>query len=260
MSAPASASFLSETTIRQRAHARPSLSRQSSALSLALDEDGRASTKEDEAEFDYLTSRMPMDSSSPLKASDAPLLRRSASFTLEWAATQAAELKPEMGKTILDKQPIKSRPILDRTESLPIIQRSPTTDAISVLTRKRARMNLSISLNKPSPFKILTDLKDFVKSPTSCSPISNSPPLSFLLAAAKEIEAYASSPESEESTTDEESSVAAKKHGFDQTFSSVDSSSTNGDDEATDGEEKEKTLLPEEDQLGVSLLLGLAGH
>jgi hypothetical protein len=217
-SAPASAAFLSSAVIRQAASSRRTLARANTSTVL-----------QDSAH--ELVNRMPLDSSSPVKAYDPPALKRSSSFTLEWAATQSATFRPQE-QAVLSRQPSKQLYMDEERDGT---------------MKKRHKLSaLSISLSNPSPFLRFNSPIEMVQSPTSYASLDG------LLHAAKALEPSLPSPswtmsdaESGDSVTDEETSVAAKRRGGDESFSSV------GTEEGA-GEEM--------DQECASLLLGLCSY
>jgi hypothetical protein len=194
------------------------------------------------ASSEELVERMPLDSSSPIKAHDAPQLRRSTSFTLEWAASQASVFRPEASEP--SRQPSKQLRIADYlNDEVPPSERQP---------HKRHRLSgLSISLSNPSPF--LRAPIEIVEPPASYAGSS----LDELIHAAKALHhttlsapgSPLSNPESGDSLTDEEMSVAAKRRGGDESYSSI-------EDDALDLDAAED----ERDQRCASLLLGLCAQ
>lgn len=172
--------------------ARPSFSRPALARAHTLDPALLA-----------LADRMPDSSSSPIKFADHPYIRRSPSFTLDWAATQQSLRPISVEANVVDEG---------------------NSAALTTARAKKASTLTQLSIpSGPSPFLPTGKPQSISLSPASISGLDE------LLQAARQ----AQEPEEDESLTDEEVTVAAKKMGGhgDESFSSI------GSDEASDDEE-----------------------
>ena len=172
---------------------RPStLHRSNSAVSIQTDlSTGIAS-------LPSLVDRMPEDPSSPVKASDAPALRRTPSFTLEWAAAQSALKPSEAGKAPRPK--IRS---LSRIHSNSLQLQIPPA------------RSLSYGSDASSP--------SLSSSPALSTGSAPGFSLSDLLQAAQAAEKGFEIVEEREVDTDEEAMAHARQMNGDQSFSSVSS-------------------------------------